>query len=678
MTKGEHEKNKSLRKRYTLKSKNNPPSKNTEKKVGQKKKEGIFNSKLRIVSVVIKKVSRAICKYTGDIPAEKYFSDSIVQSELEGTVNIKKRKRFWFFLGLLAGIFFTNAIINRSEFNDQQLKFLQSYLNMGLGDIDLAYYLPQTNVINDTLNQLLSLTAFDMFKTSEQKLEGLFEPAKTIKHQENMHPEYNVVMIPGIITSGLETMFKALLLDKSCWYQNMLLDEDTGLDPPGIRLRATLGLEAADYFMTGYWVWAKVIDNLSEIGYDNSKMYMASYDWRLSVADLEKRDLYFTQLKTHIEMKRKMSRKKVVVISHSMGSTVFTYFMKWVESPEYGNGGPSWIEDHVETWVNAGGSLLGGGKSVIGLLSGESAELVQPVTKSLMDKYMSLEDRIKLFRNWGSMNSLVPKGGNLIWGDSESAPDDPVSENQPERITNGIFFRLFNQTSGELLRNLTLEESVEFLKENSGQKYVNRFEKNYHIGFFKEQKEFDEHRSNDETFSNPLTFQLPNAPSMKIYNLYGVGNPTERGYSIRFNGESDEVVNNTTTDSDIDAKPEVRYVVNTEINHFNSTVRLGVKYSDGDGSVNLVSLGLMGAKFWKTKTFNPYNLTVVTREYIRSEKPFYYGLFEDPDLSDHIGILGNHDFLKLVLRVVSGNHTLEDRYHSNIQEIAERIKVNIE
>lgn len=31
-----------------------------------------------------------------------------------------------------------------------------------------------------------------------------------------------------------------------------MLDKDTGLDPPDIKLRAALGFDATDFFITGY------------------------------------------------------------------------------------------------------------------------------------------------------------------------------------------------------------------------------------------------------------------------------------------------------------------------------------------------------------------------------------------------------------------------------------------
>lgn len=82
-----------------------------------------------------------------------------------------------------------------------------------------------------------------------------------------------------------------------------------------------------------------MISNLAAIGYDSNSMHLASYDWRLPFENLEKRDLYFTKLKSVIEILVKgHGGKKVVIVSHSMGSLVFKYFLRWVEV----NGSEEW------------------------------------------------------------------------------------------------------------------------------------------------------------------------------------------------------------------------------------------------------------------------------------------------------------------------------------------------
>lgn len=115
-------------------------------------------------------------------------------------------------------------------------------------------------------------------------------------------------------------MVRSVILDKQDWTENIMLDPVTGLDPPGKKVRAVQGVEAADYFITGYWVWAKIIENLAAIGYDTNTMHFASYDWRLSFMNLEVRDQYFTQLKNKIELLKKASGgKRSVIVTHSMG-----------------------------------------------------------------------------------------------------------------------------------------------------------------------------------------------------------------------------------------------------------------------------------------------------------------------------------------------------------------------
>ena len=57
-------------------------------------------------------------------------------------------------------------------------------------------------------------------------------------------------------------------MDKASWKRHIMLDKITGLDPPGIKLRAAQGFDAADFFITGYWIWNKILENLATIGYD--------------------------------------------------------------------------------------------------------------------------------------------------------------------------------------------------------------------------------------------------------------------------------------------------------------------------------------------------------------------------------------------------------------------------
>ncbi|KAM9887345.1 hypothetical protein OXX69_013332, partial [Metschnikowia pulcherrima] len=97
---------------------------------------------------------------------------------------------------------------------------------------------------------------------------------------------------------------------KACWLKHIKLDPETGLDPPNVKVRASSGFDAADFFVAGYWIWNKVLQNLAVIGYGPENMISATYDWRLAYLDLERRDAYFTKLKLQVETTKKLTGEK--------------------------------------------------------------------------------------------------------------------------------------------------------------------------------------------------------------------------------------------------------------------------------------------------------------------------------------------------------------------------------
>ncbi|CAN1286738.1 Phospholipid:diacylglycerol acyltransferase 1 [Linum perenne] len=163
-----------------------------------------------------------------------------------------------------------------------------------------------------------------------------------------------------------------------CWVEHMSLDNETGLDPSGIRVRPVSGLVAADYFAPGYFVWAVLIANLARIGYEENSMYTASYDWRLSFQNTEVRDRTLSRIESNIElMVSTNDGNKAVIIPHSMGVSYSLHFMKWVEAPAPmgGGGGPDWCSKHIKAVMNIGGPFLGVPKAVAGLFSAEARDI---------------------------------------------------------------------------------------------------------------------------------------------------------------------------------------------------------------------------------------------------------------------------------------------------------------
>jgi phospholipid:diacylglycerol acyltransferase len=102
----------------------------------------------------------------------------------------------------------------------------------------------------------------------------------------------------------------------------------------------------------------------------------------------------------------------------------------------------------------------------------------------------------------------------------------------------------------------------------------------------------------------------------------------------------------------------------------------GIKMTNGDGSVPLLSLGYMCAEGWQNTSLNPGNAAIVTKEYAH-ESSFQASdpLRQGPKSSEHCDILGNHEVLEDIIKIATGaGEAVEPRIVSNIEEIGRRIR----
>ncbi|KAI5955688.1 LRO1 [Candida jiufengensis] len=512
-----------------------------------------------------------------------------------------------------------------------------------------------------------------------------FSVGQRLKASRNYTAKYNVVMVPGVISTGLESwgttttgdcpsigyfrkrlwgsffMLRTMILDKACWLKNIKLDEETGLDPPNIKIRAAQGFEAADFFMAGYWIWNKILQNLAVIGYSPDNMISAAYDWRLTYLDLEKRDGFFSKLKFQIEMSKKTTGQKSVLVGHSMGSQVIFYFLKWVEANGYGNGGPSWVNDNIEAIVDISGSMLGTPKTIPALISGEMKDTVQLNALAVygLEQFFSRRERVEMLRTFGGVASMFPKGGDLIWGNLTHAPDDPVNTletNNTEKTINGpktgsfgsfIKYKQKNGTEHEV----TIDESLQKLLKDSPKWYSKRVEESYSHGIAKTSKELLANNHIPRKWVNPLEAALPNAPDLKMYCFYGVGNPTERAYRY------------------VPAEKSVKldYVIDRDSSD-------GVSLGDGDGTVSLLTHTMCIEWQKQNSRYNPSNLKVTVVE-IKHE-PDRFDLRGGAKTAEHVDILGSAELNELILTVVSGNgDKIKNRYVSNLKQIVDELDI---
>ncbi|CAI5758755.1 unnamed protein product [Candida verbasci] len=596
---------------------------------------------------------------------------------------IHESRRVMFILGIVLGLILTVFFSTKSSFSAD----LEQFVNLDQLNNLFDDFKNWQNILPTSIQSYLR----DVNDKSDDNLHGSadsFSVGIRLKSTKNFTSKYNVVMVPGVISTGLESwgttttgdcpsisyfrkrlwgsffMLRTMILEKGCWLKHIQLDEETGLDPPNIKVRAAQGFEAADFFMAGYWIWNKILQNLAVIGYNPDNMISAAYDWRLLYIDLERRDGYFTKLRTHIELTYKMTGQKSVLVGHSMGSQVIFYFLKWLESHD-----KNWVDKYIESIVDISGSSLGTPKTIPALISGEMKDTVQLNALAVygLEQFFSRRERVDMLRTFGGVASMIPKGGDLIWGNLTYAPDDPINTLQTENENNkrinqtiakkpstGSFGSFINYRKRDgTIEKHTIDDSIEHLLNNSPDWYAKRVRENYSFGIAKTEKELENNNNDQSKWTNPLEVALPNAPNLKWYCFYGVGNPTERSYKYI------PADYNTT---------KLNYVIDPD-------AKDGVALGDGDGTVSLLTHTMCHewAKGNKSR-YNPGNVQVKIVE-IKHE-PDRFDLRGGAKTAEHVDILGSAELNELVLTVVSGNgDSIQDRFVSNLKEIVNKLDI---
>ncbi|KAG6570836.1 putative phospholipid:diacylglycerol acyltransferase 2, partial [Cucurbita argyrosperma subsp. sororia] len=572
-----------------------------------------------------------------------------------------------------------------------------------------------------------------------------------------LHP---VVLVPGIVTGGLELwdgkpcakgLFRKRLWGGSftetlkrplCWLEHLSLDNETGLDPPGIRIRPVEGLVAADYFTQGYFVWAVLIENLAKIGYDGKNLHMAAYDWRIAFQNTEVRDRALSRLKSKIEvMYETNGGNKVVVVPHSMGVLYFLHFMKWVEAPPPmgGGGGLGWCAKYIKAIMNIGSTFLGTPKAVSKILSAEDRHiaLLRAMTpgflKSEILGFQTLEHMLRVSRTWDSTASLLPKGGETIWGDLDWSPED-VQNCDLEKADTHSFRNENDSNDSEIKKGFQEKEAVHYGRMISfGKEAATR--PSSELSTLYSEELMDSGSSNDSSFScsdgwteydemsreslrkvsenkaytAKTVFDLLRVVAPKMMQRmdshfsHGIAedlddpkyahykywsNPLETKlpdapdmeiyclYGVGIPTERSYIY-----DSSYDKCKSIPFRIDLSIDGEGSgCLRSGMYFVDGDDSVPVVSSGFMCAKGWRNKTrFNPSGSPTYVREY-RHKAPASLLEGRGIESSAHVDIMGNAKLIEDILRVAAGATGAEiggDRIYSDILTLSERINLKL-
>nr|XP_010917136.1 phospholipid:diacylglycerol acyltransferase 1 [Elaeis guineensis] len=575
--------------------------------------------------------------------------------------------------------------------------------------------------------------------------------------KEGLTARHPVVFVPGIVTGGLELweghqcadgLFRKRLWGGTfgevykrplCWVEHMSLDNETGLDPQGIRVRPVTGLVAADYFAPGYFVWAVLIANLARIGYEEKTMYMAAYDWRLSFQNTEVRDQTLSRIKVNIElMVSTNGGKKVVVIPHSMGVLYFLHFMKWVEAPAPmgGGGGPNWCARHIKAVMNIGGPFLGVPKAVTGLFSAEAKDVAvaRAIAPGVLDSDLlglqTLRHVMRMTRTWDSTMSMIPKGGGTIWGGLDWSPEDGyVCNTKKQKNNDSHVSQDVNAQSDYQLHSVNYGRIISFGKEVS-EKPSSKIEQ---IDFRDAVKGNNVAHSNAScreiwteyhelgwggikavtdykvyTASSILDLLHFVAPKMmqrgSAHFSYGIADnlddPAYEHYKYWSNPLETKLPN--APDMEIysmygvgipterayvyklapSAECNIPFQIDTsaEGGQDGSCLKGGVYLVNGDETVPVLSAGYMCAKGWRGKTrFNPSGIKTYIREYDHAPPA---NLLEGRGTQSgaHVDIMGNFALIEDIIRVAAGATGEDlggDQVYSDIFKWSEKVKLRL-
>jgi phospholipid:diacylglycerol acyltransferase len=147
----------------------------------------------------------------------------------------------------------------------------------------------------------------------------------------------------------------------------------------------------------------------------------------------------------------------------------------------------------------------------------------------MLERFFGRETRRAVFSTWGSIWTLMSKGGNKVWGDGAMVTFTDSQEEERGVSVNEMLAKFGTKSER------STDEFIELL-EDWGGGYGDEYSKTIGISFDKFGTSAAKTKSN---WHNPMTTPLPKAPSFTHYCLYGVGVDTEFAYFYKKNPYAD-------------------------------------------------------------------------------------------------------------------------------------------
>jgi len=169
------------------------------------------------------------------------------------------------------------------------------------------------------------------------------------------------------------------------WLRHNCLDPVDGIsDPPGIKVRSIPGNVSCTYLDPSVkalapmsYIMGPLVETLEALGYNETNLQCAPYDWRIPPSVLEQRDGFYSWLKDEVEAMSKRNGQPVILTGHSMGNRTCQYFLNFVNNQP---GGREWIDTYIHTFVAVGAPFLGAPKTLRALATGDGQGLETFIT----------------------------------------------------------------------------------------------------------------------------------------------------------------------------------------------------------------------------------------------------------------------------------------------------------
>ncbi|WOG81734.1 hypothetical protein DCAR_0100885 [Daucus carota subsp. sativus] len=340
-----------------------------------------------------------------------------------------------------------------------------------------------------------------------------------------------------------------LLSAVNCWLKCMLLDPYNQTDNPECKSRADTGLSAITELDPGYItgplssIWKEWVTWCIEFGVEANAVIAAPYDWRLSPAKLEERDLYFHKLKLTFETALKTRGGPSLVFAHSLGNNVFRYFLEWLKLEIAPKRYTRWLDEHIHSYFAVGSPFLGSAQTIESTLSGLTFGL--PVSEGTA-RLMSSSFGSSL---WMLPHSKYCKTDNMYWKyiSGRSKKDHQVYycdkeefrtkySGWPTNVVNieipsgsGSAYMSFGSADGNLSSNecrlpTLLSFSARDVSNGNFFKAIKDYDPDSERALYQLNKSYHE-----DPVMNPLTpWERP--PLKNVFCIYGVDLRTEVGY----------------------------------------------------------------------------------------------------------------------------------------------------